>query len=157
MNKKYIHSVSGRGHKRPEPLIFRFALHGWLSGNMTGFRSLPVLFKMRILNEICGMENTMSGYDALRRAETVTALGGTFTIAFYPYSRAKGEASTELQVMRGCRTRLQMPHEKWSVDGANYFLFDTDKGEHRMCWRVLIRWISFSDDNKLYKLIWYDE
>lgn len=112
---------------------------------------------MRILNEICGMENTMSGYDALRRAETVTALGGTFTIAFYPYSRAKGEASTELQVMRGCRTRLQMPHEKWSVDGANYFLFDTDKGEHRMCWRVLIRWISFSDDNKLYKLIWYDE
>lgn len=103
------------------------------------------------------MENTMSGYDALRRAETVTALGGTFTIAFYPYSRAKGEASTELQVLRRCRTRLQMPHEKWSVDGANYFLFDTENGEHRMCWKVLIRWISFSDDNKLYKLIWYDE
>ena len=44
------------------------------------------------------------------------------------------------------------------VDGANYFLFDTDNGEHRMCWRVLIRWMSFSDeDNKPYKLIWYDE
>ncbi len=104
------------------------------------------------------MENTMSGYDALRRAEAVTALGGTFTLAFYPYSRARGEASAELQVLRGCRARLQMPHEKWNVDGANYFLFDTDKGEHRMCWRVLIRWMSFSDeDNKPYKLIWYDE
>lgn len=103
------------------------------------------------------MENTMSGYDALRRAEAVTALGGTFTLAFYPYSRARGEASAELQVLRGCRARLQMPHEKWSVDGANYFLFDTDNGEHRMCWRVLIRWMSFSEDNKPYKLIWYDE
>lgn len=102
--------------------------------------------------------NTMSGYDALCRAEAVTALGGTFDMAFYPYSRARGEASAELQVCRGCRIRLQLPHEKWNVDGANYFLFDNAAGEHRMCWRVLIRWISFSDeDNKLYKLIWYDE
>ena len=102
--------------------------------------------------------NTMSGYDALRRAEAVTALGGTFTLAFYQYSRAKGEAGVDPQVQRGCRTRLQLPHEKWSVDGANYFLFDNSAGEHRMCWRVLIRWMSFSDeDNRPYKLIWYDE
>lgn len=104
------------------------------------------------------MKNTMSGYDALRRAEAVTAMGGTFSMAFYPYSRAKKEASTCLQTEEGCRVRTQMPHEKWSVDGANYFLFQNAEGRPRMCWRVLIRWMSFSDEsNKLYKLIWYDE
>lgn len=97
------------------------------------------------------------GFDALQKAEEATRLGGDFALAFYSYSRTKGSVSTELRTYSGCTVRAQMPHEKWSVDGKHLFLFDDADGRHRMCWRILIRYIGFKADNyKLHKVIWYE-
>lgn len=99
----------------------------------------------------------MNGHDALVRAEAVTRNGGTFDVSFYPYSRRKKEASEELRTCVGCTVRTQLPHEKWSIDGKNLFLFADSEGEPKMCHKVLIRYMAFSDDNnKLYKIRWYE-
>jgi len=93
----------------------------------------------------------------LRRAEEATRIGGDFSIAFYPYSRSKGTVSNELRSYEGCTVRAQLPHEKWSVDGKHFFLFDDADGKHRMCWRILIRYIGFKAEKyKLHKVIWYE-
>ena len=53
--------------------------------------------------------------------------------------------------------RRPLPHDKWEVDGKNYFLFETEDGKPRSCYRVLIRYIAFSDDGyELQKVKWYE-
>ena len=71
--------------------------------------------------------DTIKGSVALQKAEVLSKAGGTFNLAFFPYSR------------------------------TNYFLFLTSDGQPRSCYRALIRAIGFSDeDNKLYRVKWYD-
>lgn len=103
---------------------------------------------------------TIRGIDALAKAETVSKAGGDFSIAFFPYNRKKPatEPTVQMKVYEHCTMRRPLPHEKWDVDGKNYFLFSTQDGEPRICHRSLIRFMSFSSDGyKLNKLLWYHE
>jgi len=98
----------------------------------------------------------IDGYKALKTLEDITKAGETFTIAFFKYSRIKKEASPKLRTISGCRTRAQMPHEKWDIDGDNYFLFECMDGP-KSCYKHLIRYIGFPYDNyRLKKVNWYN-
>ena len=64
---------------------------------------------------ICIKRNTMDemkGVAALKTAETVTKTGGTFTIVFFPYSRAKRpNGPVHLKKFEGCTMRKPLHHE----------------------------------------------
>lgn len=103
--------------------------------------------------------DTIKGSVALQKAEVLSKAGGTFNLAFFPYSRTKkpGASSVPLKMFSGCTMRKPLPHDKFDIDGKNYFLFLTSDGQPRSCYRALIRAIGFSDeDNKLYRVRWYD-
>ena len=102
------------------------------------------------------METTMTGPHALQWAKEISKLpDGCFTIAFFPYSGQKGEASDKLIIREGCKFRTQLPHERFSIDGENLFLFSDAGGEPKMCYRILIRYMGFPQDNfKLHKIDW---
>lgn len=102
---------------------------------------------------------TLRGIDALHKAETVSKTGGDFSIAFYPWNRTKpATGPVKMQSYEHCTMRRQLPHEKWDVDGKNYFLFSTQDGEPRICHRSLIRFMAFSSDGYiLNKIQWYHE
>jgi len=98
---------------------------------------------------------TISGYKALKALADITRAGETFTIAFFKYSRVKREASPKLRTISGCWCRSQMPHEKWDIDGDNYFLFECAEGP-KACYKYLIRYIGFPGDNyTLKKVKWF--
>ena len=98
--------------------------------------------------------DTISIKDAIQRAELVSKKGGTFSIVFFPYSRTKGNPGTiKVKSFEGCTCRLPLPHDKFDIDGKNYFLFNTADDKPRSCYRCLLRYISFSDENKLKKII----
>ena len=101
---------------------------------------------------------TIKGTLALQRAETLSKMGGTFSIAFFPYSRTKAIPDRiKMKTYSGCRMRTTLPKDKFDIDGKHYLLFLNDKDEPRSCYRSLIRAIGFSDeDNKLYRVIWYE-
>jgi hypothetical protein len=102
--------------------------------------------------------NTINGIDALRLMDEVSKLpDGCFTIAFFPYSRAKNEASATLIVKKGCRIRTQLPEDRWSIDSDNFFLFTDNEGKPQTCYKILIRFVGFPYDNfELHKIEWYD-
>ena len=58
----------------------------------------------------------------------------TFTLAYYPYSRTRNEASAELKVVTGCKWRTQLPKERFSVDAENLLLFTDGDGNPKMCY-----------------------
>lgn len=100
--------------------------------------------------------STITGIEALRLATEVSKIpDGTFTIAFYPYNRRKGEVGAKLRVIEGCKSRAQLPKDKFWVDSENYFLFCDASGQQKTCYRILIRYIGFPNDNfKLRKVKW---
>lgn len=100
--------------------------------------------------------DTLNGIDAIRLAREISKLpNGCFTIAFYPYSKTKGKAQSKLIVREGCKYRSQLPQERFQIDSDNLFLFSDDKGEPKMCYRILIRYMGFPHDNfKLHKINW---
>lgn len=89
--------------------------------------------------------------DAIRLAQEVSKLpDGSFTIAYYKYNRTTGAASAQLTITEGCKTRAQMPRDKWTEDGDNYFLFQDNEGKPKTAYRILIRFMGFPQDG--YKL-----
>ncbi len=102
---------------------------------------------------------TLRGIDAIRKAELTSKAGGDFSICFYPWNRKKPkDGSVKMETLEHCTMRRPLPHEKWEVDGKNYFLFSTADGEPRICHRSLIRFMAFSSDGYiLHKIIWYHE
>lgn len=108
---------------------------------------------------IFGNMNTINGLDAIALMKEVSKVpDGTFTIAFYPYNRTKGEAADQLRIISGCKVRAQLPQEKWSVAGDNYFLFSDQSGNPKSCYRILIRWIGFpSDGFQPRKVKWFNQ
>lgn len=77
-----------------------------------------------------------------------------FTIAFFPYSRARGEASDKLTIKKNCTFRKQLPQDSFSIDSDNYFLYTDEDGNPKSCYRILIRYIGFHQDNfKLKKVM----
>lgn len=106
-----------------------------------------------------GKMDTINGMDAVRKAEMVSRAGGTFNLAFYPYSRERTRLSgrLELKLMTGCSCRKPLPHDKFEIEGKHYFLFTDDGCNPKMCYRNLIRYIGFPDNNyRLTKVIWYE-
>lgn len=104
------------------------------------------------------MEKTfvMNGIDAMQWAREISKLPcGNFTLCFFPYSRVRGMASEQLVVKERCRYRTQLPQDRFSVDGENYFLFEDADGEPKICYRILIRYMGFPQDGyKLHKINW---
>ncbi|MBQ7143487.1 MAG: hypothetical protein IJR84_10615 [Bacteroidaceae bacterium] len=98
----------------------------------------------------------LDGINALQWAREISKLpDGYFTVAFFPYSRQRQEASSTLVVKEHCKYRKQLPQERFAVDGENYFLFTDANGEPRMCYRILIRYMAFPNDGfKLHKISW---
>lgn len=98
----------------------------------------------------------MNGIDALQWAREISKLpNGNFTLCFFPYSRSKQEASSRLVVKQKCRHRSQLPQECFAVDGENYFLFEDENGQPKMCYRILIRYMGFPQDGyQLHKINW---
>lgn len=103
-----------------------------------------------------GIMETIGLIEALRLAGEISKLpDGTFTIAFYPYNRRKGIAWNTLRTVSGCKVRKQLPQDKFWIDSDNYFLFSDERGDPKTCYRVLIRYMGFPQDNfKLRKVIW---
>jgi len=105
-----------------------------------------VLYLLFLCAHLSIME-IISEHDAIRMMEDVSKLpDGNFNIAFYKYSRSTGIVDKSLCTKKHCRSRLQLPHEKWDVDGDNYFLFTDGDGKPKQCYKILIRYISLSTD-----------
>ena len=101
---------------------------------------------------------TIGGIDAIRMMQEVSKLpDGQFTIAFFKYNRTLGEASGKMQVRRGCRTRAQLPQERFQIPSDNYFLFQDQDENPKTCYRVLIRFVGFPPDYKLIKVKWFND
>ncbi|MDY6148529.1 MAG: hypothetical protein SPI35_05900 [Porphyromonas sp.] len=100
--------------------------------------------------------HTLSASAALSWAREISKLpDGCFKVAFFKYSRRKGEGSRTLRVFEGCKIRPQLPSDVFSEDSENYFLFYDNKGNPRMCYRILIRYMGFPHDGyKLHKIKW---
>ncbi|MBO7577770.1 MAG: hypothetical protein IKH93_00910 [Bacteroidales bacterium] len=98
----------------------------------------------------------MTGINAMQWAREISKLpDGCFTVAYFPYSRSKGYAGSELVVKEGCKYRKQLPDERFQAAAENYFLFTDGDGNPRMCWRILIRYMGFPQDGyKLHKIDW---
>lgn len=98
----------------------------------------------------------MNGIDALHLAKELSKLpDGCFTIAFFPYSKARSQANDKLTIKERCKARMQLPEERFRIDSENFFLFMDEKGEPKTCYRILIRYMGFPHDNfKLHKINW---
>lgn len=100
---------------------------------------------------------TVNGHEVLKTLEEISRAGGRFTIAFFKYSRAKKKATATLRTIEGCRVRAQLPHERFEIDGDNFFLFEDADGNPKACYKVLIRFIGLPVDNfKLTKVNWFN-
>ena len=117
---------------------------------MTGSPFTPVLSTkpVDIYFRCMESETEMRGLDALSLAHEISKIpDGTFTIAFFPCSRSKGKASKQLTIKQGCKTRAQLPNEAFDIDSDNFFLFTDSEGKPKMCYRILIRFMGFPQDN----------
>jgi hypothetical protein len=105
------------------------------------------------------MNPEINGIDAMRIAHELSQLpkdapNSSFVIAFYPYNRVRDQVSSELSIREGCRTRKQLPKDKFSIDSDNYFLFEDKDGNPKTCYRILWRFVGFPPDYKLRKINW---
>lgn len=98
----------------------------------------------------------MKGIDALHLAQEISKLpDGCFTIAFYPYSKARSTAVARLNIKERCKARTQLPADRFQIDSENFFLFFDENGEPKTCYKILIRYMGFPHDNfKLHKINW---
>lgn len=99
---------------------------------------------------------TLSGMHALRLASEISKVEGLyFHIAFYPYSRSRGVASNKLKTKLNCKGRAQLPEDRFEIDSDNFFLFVDENGKHQACYRYLIRYMAFPQDNyTMHKINW---
>ncbi len=98
----------------------------------------------------------IDGISAMQWAREISKLPeGDFTLCFFPYSRSQGMAGDTLTVKKHCKYRTQLPQDRFSVDAENYFLFEDEDGNPKMCYRILIRYMGFPNDGyKLHKINW---
>jgi len=99
---------------------------------------------------------SIAGLDALYLTKAVSKLkDGCFNIAFFQYNRTKNEVDPHLRIMEGCTFRSQLPQDAFSIDGDNFFLFNDKDGNPKTCYRILLRFIGFPNDNfNLRKINW---
>lgn len=101
-------------------------------------------------------DERLDGIHALELAREISKLPeGCFTIAFFPYSKTSGKGSGKMVVKEKCKFRSQLPQERFSIDGDNFFLFLDENDNPKTCYRILIRYMGFPHDNyKLHKIKW---
>ena len=101
---------------------------------------------------------TIRGIDAIAKAETISKMGGTFSIVFFPFSRKKqSKEGIKLKTYSCCSCRKPLPKDRFDIDGKHFFLFQDSEGNPKACYRNLIRFIGFQDENyTLKKVIWYE-
>ena len=99
---------------------------------------------------------TIDGMHAMQWAREISKLpDGCFTISFFPYSRTTNTAIAKMKTMEGCKYRKQLPYERFSIGSDNLFLFSDAKGNPKMCYCILIRYMGFPQDGfKLHKVKW---
>ena len=102
------------------------------------------------------MESIIDGIEAIQWAKEISKIpDGVFTVAFFSYSSQRRMSSDKLTVKEGCKMRAQMPNEKIEIDSDNLFLFTDGKGQPRMCYRYLIRFMAFPNGGfKMHKINW---
>ena len=104
------------------------------------------------------MEKTieLNGIEAIQWAREISRVPqGDFIICFFPYSRSQGMAGEQMVVKERCKYRTQLPEECFNVDSKNFFLFEDQEGNPKMCYRILIRYMGFPQDGyKLHKINW---
>jgi len=101
---------------------------------------------------------TIGGIDAIRMMQEVSKLpDGMFNIAFYKFNRTTGEASTRLQVRKGCTTRAQLPQDRFEIPSDNYFLFQDADANPKTCFRMLLRFIGFPPEYNMLKVNWFKD
>ena len=97
----------------------------------------------------------INGIDAIRMMQEVCKLpDGNFSIAFFKYNRTTGKVVTKLQVRQYCHVRAQLPQELFTIPSDNYFLFEDNDGDHKTCFRILIRFVAFPPHYNLIKVKW---
>lgn len=98
----------------------------------------------------------MTGIEAMQWAREMSKIPqGDFTICFFPYSRIQGMAGEQMIVKEHCKWRAQLPQDCFKVDAENFFLFEDQEGNPKMCYRILIRYMGFPQDGyKLHKINW---
>lgn len=113
-----------------------------------------VLYGLQGIDDLAIMKQ-INGVDAIRLAQEVSKLsGGSFDVSFYPYNRTKDQAGDKLTVKKGCTFRSQLPQDKFSVDGDNYFLFNDADGNEKTSYRILTRLIAFPPEFEMRKINW---
>lgn len=127
-------------------------------GNMTGRDKNRPLFPQRfsVISHVMEKAIELNGIDAMQWAREISRVPqGDFTICFFPYSRSQGMAGEQMVVKEHCKYRTQLPEERFKVDSENYFLFEDQEGNPKMCYRILIRYMGFPQDGyKLHKINW---
>jgi hypothetical protein len=100
--------------------------------------------------------NSIAGLDAIKLTQEIARIpGGKFNIAFYQYNRTKGVAIPKLRIEEQCTYRSQLPQDEFGIDGDNFYLFNDKDGKPKMCYRILMRFIGFPQDNyQLRKINW---
>ena len=98
----------------------------------------------------------MDGVNAMQWAREISRMPrGILHCAFSLIQDRKGRLGIVLLVKEHCKHRTQLPQDKFAVDSENYFLFEDENGEPRMCYRILIRYMGFPQDGyKLHKINW---
>ena len=93
------------------------------------------------------------GYEALKAAKDVTRIGGTFGIRFKTYNYTKNESSGE-RIYRKCKTRKQLPEDRFTLHPDCYFLFqEAETNDNKQCFARFIRQIEIQ--GTWYKVDWF--
>ena len=125
---------------------------------MTGRGQNRPLFPQRfsVISHVMEKTIEMTGIEAMQWAREISRVPqGDFTICFFPYSRIQGMAGEQMIVKEHCKWRTQLPQDCFKVDAENFFLFEDQEGNPKMCYRILIRYMGFPQDGyKLHKIIW---
>lgn len=102
-------------------------------------------------------EQIISGSETIRRARNLKLVPDAyFTLLFLTCDMRTGRCG-ELRKYEHCRVRPTLKSDTFRMDGDLYFTFeDLDTGEPKMCFKRLIRFISFPSDYKLLKIDWYN-
>ena len=103
-------------------------------------------------------EKIIAGAEAIRWARNLKYVPGAwFSLVHITCSMKTGKCG-EISNHPRCRVRPSLKEETFHLDGDMYFTDqDLDRGEPRMCFKKLMRYIGFPPDYDLQKISWLDE
>lgn len=84
-----------------------------------------------------GTSGPVNIYDAVARMKEISVAGGTFSLKFRKWNRARRKGG-DLAVVPKARIRQKASDEKIAHASHKVFFTDTDTGRARNCWQCLI-------------------